>query len=342
MRTALPSLLLRQKAPPLVYGVLVAASFLVLETVGVYLLNHATPANACGVFYLLGIVVVSTIWGIGLAVFTSVASALAFAYFCSWPLPFMWARPETLIMISTFLVVALSANGLAFLARARAAEADQRREEAEASNVELAASRARIVTAADDARRRLERDLHDGAQQRLVSLGLELSAAQASVPAELAGLREQMSGIARGLTGVLQDLQEISRGIHPAILSQKGVGPALKSLARRSAVPVDLDFALDRRIPESAEVAVYYVVAEALTNTAKHARASHVDVFLQTAGANLHVSIRDDGIGGADFTKGSGLIGLTDRVEAVGGHLEICSDPGRGTSLLAVIPLAAE
>jgi signal transduction histidine kinase len=207
------------------------------------------------------------------------------------------------------------------------------------AHAQLSASRARIVAAADDARRRIERDLHDGAQQRLVSLGLQLRAAEASVPPEQHSLRAQISDIVSGLAGVSKDLQEISRGIHPAILSKGGLGPALKALARRSMVPVQLDLGVDPRLPESAEVAAYYVVAEALTNAAKHARASVVNVRVEAEDANLHLCIRDDGIGGADSRKGSGLIGLTDRVEALGGQMDVSSPVGGGTSLLVRIPI---
>jgi signal transduction histidine kinase len=209
------------------------------------------------------------------------------------------------------------------------------------ARAQLTASRARIVAAADDARRRLERDLHDGAQQRLVSLGLELRTAEASVPPELHQLKGQISHLVAGLAGVSEELHEISRGIHPAILSN-GLGPALKTLARRSTVPVQLELAVERQLPESAEVAAYYVVSEALTNAAKHARASEVDVCVDTDGANLRLTIRDDGIGGADLRKGSGLIGLTDRVEAHGGQMTISSQTGRGTSLLVTIPIKVE
>jgi len=207
------------------------------------------------------------------------------------------------------------------------------------AHAQLTASRARIVAAADDARRRIERDLHDGAQQRLVSLGLQLRAAEASVLPQQQALLEQISDIVSGLAGVSKDLQEISRGIHPAILSKGGLGPALKALARRSAVPVQLDLAVDPGLPESAEVAAYYVVAEALTNTAKHARASVVNVRVEAEDANLHLCIRDDGIGGADSRNGSGLIGLTDRVEALGGQMDVSSPLGSGTSLLVKIPI---
>jgi signal transduction histidine kinase len=206
---------------------------------------------------------------------------------------------------------------------------------------ELTASRARIVAAADGARRRIERDLHDGAQQRLVSLSLEMRTAEASVPPELHSFKEQISHLVSGLAGVSEDLQEISRGIHPAILSRGGLGPALKTLARRSAVPVELDVGVDRRLPDSVEVAAYYVVAEALTNAAKHAQASGVSVRVEAEGATLHLSIRDDGVGGADTANGSGLTGLVDRVEALGGQMTISSQPGRGTSLAVKIPLEA-
>jgi signal transduction histidine kinase len=208
-----------------------------------------------------------------------------------------------------------------------------------ATRAELIASRARIVAAADDARRRLERDLHDGAQQRLVSLALQLRLAEARVPTECAFVRDQLSDAVRGLTGVLTELQEISRGIHPAILSDGGVGPALKMLARRCSVPVTLDLAIERRLPESVEVGAYYVAAEALTNAAKHARASEVHVCAETDDATLTVLIRDDGVGGADPCNGSGLIGLIDRVEALGGHMKVVSPSAVGTTLHITIPL---
>ena len=208
-----------------------------------------------------------------------------------------------------------------------------------ATRAELIASRARIVAAADEGRRRLERDLHDGAQQRLVALGLQLRLAEASVPPDLHALGDHIGDIASELTGVTVDLQEISRGIHPAILSKGGIGPAIKTLVRRSAVPVTLELTIDRRLPDSVEVGAYYVVSEALTNAAKHSRASHVAVRGQARDDVLSLSISDDGIGGADFGKGSGLIGLRDRVEALGGRLRMVSPAGRGTSLDVSIPL---
>ncbi|MFC9762031.1 ATP-binding protein [Rhodococcus jostii] len=211
-----------------------------------------------------------------------------------------------------------------------------------ATRAELIASRARIVAAADEARRRLERDLHDGAQQRLVSLGLEVRMAEGSVPAEWVDVREQLSAIASGLTGVSEDLRELSHGIHPAILSKGGLGSAVRTLARRSAVPVSLDVALEGRFTESVEVAAYYVVAEALTNAAKHAHASEVAVSLRAEEGTVRLVIRDDGVGGASSGAGSGLIGLHDRVEALGGHMRITSPPGHGTTLDITIPVAGE
>jgi signal transduction histidine kinase len=211
-----------------------------------------------------------------------------------------------------------------------------------ATRAELIASRARIVASADDARRRLERDLHDGAQQRLVSLGMQARTVQESVPAELVDLKTELSDLVSGLTGVSTELQEISRGIHPAILSEGGLGPALNSLARRSTVPVSFDLAIEQRLPDSVEVAAYYVTAEALTNAAKHAQASEVSVRAETKAGTLHLSIRDNGIGGANSRKGSGLIGLKDRVETLGGEMTVTSPPGSGTSMSASIPLSPQ
>jgi signal transduction histidine kinase len=211
----------------------------------------------------------------------------------------------------------------------------------EAGRAELTASRARVVAAGDEARQRIERDLHDGTQQRLVSLGLELRAADAIVPPESDELRAQLARTAEGLAAALEDLQEVSRGIHPAILNKGGLEPALKALARRSAMPVELDIRGDRRLPEQVEVAVYYVASEAITNAAKHACASLVHIDLEVQDSVLRLAVQDDGTGGADPDHGSGLVGLRDRVEAIGGDLELTSPPGEGTSLRVTIPVPA-
>jgi signal transduction histidine kinase len=209
----------------------------------------------------------------------------------------------------------------------------------EQSREELAASRARIVAAGDQARRRIERDLHDGTQQRLVSLVLDLRAAEAAVPPERPELRAQLARVADGLTGALEELRELSRGIHPAILSEGGLGPALKALARRSAVPVELEVDVQARLPEPVEVAAYYVVSEALANAAKHAHASVAHVEAQARDGLLHLSVRDDGVGGAAPGGGSGLVGLADRVEALGGTIRVRSPAGRGTRLQIDLPI---
>ena len=203
----------------------------------------------------------------------------------------------------------------------------------------LTASRARIVAAADQARRRIERDLHDGAQQRLVSLALQLREAQAVLPPGAAEAVQRLDWAVAEVTGVLEELQEIGRGLHPAILTEGGLRPALRALARRSVVPVVLDVRMPGRLPEPVETAAYYAVAEALTNTAKHADASAAKVEVAVGEGVLRVSVRDDGCGGAGFGRGSGLVGLKDRVEALGGRIRLDSPPGAGSALNIALPL---
>jgi signal transduction histidine kinase len=485
--------LLRTTAPPIWVGIVVAAVAIAGETSLALLFRHQNPGETFETLYLFGILVVSAVWGLGLALATSVASVAALAYF--WPGGhFEPLAIDNGVIVVFFLIAALFMNFVAGLARKRAIDAEESRDkltvlasqqealrrvatlvargvdpsevfaavtkevglllgaeiarlvryEADGTGTvaaawrrtgdpvpvgsripiggivatpvlrsgkparitedsppelpkglysaagtpvlvagtlwgamtalspqyaplpegtearmaeftdlvgtaianaqdraDLMASRARVVAAADDARRRLERDLHDGAQQRLVALGLHLRMADESIPPELHEPKQQLSQITSELTDVSKDLQELSRGIHPAVLSQGGLNPALKTLARRSAVPVALDLAIERRLPDAVEVAAYYVVAESLTNADKHAEASEVNVGANTDDVNLHLSIRDDGIGGADTRKGSGLIGLKDRVEALGGDLQIVSNPGSGTSLDVTIPLEA-
>ncbi|GAB2839845.1 hypothetical protein GCM10027176_49750 [Actinoallomurus bryophytorum] len=206
------------------------------------------------------------------------------------------------------------------------------------SRAKLTAARARLVSASDETRRRIERDLHDGAQQRLVSLGLELRAAEGSIPDGHDVLRQRVAKTASGLSGVLEDLQEISRGLHPAILSRGGLHPAIKALARRSVVPVELDLHVARRLDERLEVAVYYIVAEAMTNATNHVDASVVRIHLHLDEDVIQMAVEDDGVGGAAVGGGSGLIGLKDRVEALGGTIDVRSPSGKGTSLQVRIP----
>jgi signal transduction histidine kinase len=496
LRGRLVAMVVRPQARPLGWGIVVATGFLLAETLTVLYLTRVAPENAFGAIFLLGVLVVSAGWHVGLAIATSIASTLVYLYF---------HMDGIAAALFVFLPLALLANLLAGQARLRAAEAEQRRHQAEVlarqqsalrhvatmvargadpaavypvtvtelargldaehvtvvrfepgpwctvlaahdepgrqtlrvgerleldgdsisgrirrtgvaarvddyesldgsvgdrirglgqrsgvgapitiddeprgavivgstrpgpmppdteervgdfadlvataianaeTRAELKASRARIVVASDQARRRFERDLHDGAQQRIVALGLGLRTVEASVPQENQAVRKQLDNVINGLADLYTNLQELSRGIHPAILSKGGLGPALRALARRSVVPVGVDVDVDRRLPESVEVAAYYVVAEALTNAAKHARASEATVRVGLVSDELRIEVADDGAGGATTTgEGSGLLGLRDRVEALSGHLDVSSPPGAGTTLTAQIPVAPE
>jgi GAF domain-containing protein len=222
-----------------------------------------------------------------------------------------------------------------------------------ATRAELIASRARIVAAGDDARRRIERNLHDGTQQRLIALGLDLRRIRAGVPDEA---RAGMDRMAEDLESIVADVRELSRGLHPPLLARGGLRPSLRALARRSPIPVEIDVELRERPPAAIETAVYYLVAEGLTNAIKHSEASVVSVAITADHAggpfgirldgrgvvtNLHVTIADDGVGGAEPSVGSGLMGLLDRVDALGGRFSLESPPGNGTRISVVLPLEA-
>ncbi len=206
------------------------------------------------------------------------------------------------------------------------------------ARAEVAASRLRIVAASDDTRRRIERDLHDGAQQLLVSLGLRLRTLAATVPPGEPQLRTEIDEIAGDVTQVIDELREMSHGIYPAALARAGLPAAIRTLGRRSQLPLRLDIRTEAPLSEPVQAAGYYVVAEAMTNAVKHASAKEVHVTLEDRPGWLRVVVQDDGVGGADPTSGSGLTGLRDRVEALGGRLEIISLPGEGTRLVADIP----
>ncbi|MGV9798264.1 GAF domain-containing protein [Mycobacterium sp. NPDC003449] len=523
LRARLLGFVLRPMAPPLRVGIAVAVALIAAETLLVYLLRQVAPESTFGAVFLLGVLIVSAGWGTGLAVTTSVVSAVVYVQFhMRTHGAFMLTRSQDVAAIAIFVPVALLTNVLVGQARLRTAEAERRRYQADraaasarqaqlliekshaavsalagqqaalrrvatlvaggsspeevypaaveelagglgmdhvalllypgdgtavvlasrdpsgatkltigerlplegssipatvaqtglparvddytdvggataarirsigvrsavgapvtvngqvrgmlcvgsarphafASDTEarvgdfadlvataignaqtraaLTASRARIVTAADLARRRFERDLHDGAQQRVVALGLAMRALEASLTGCHAELREQIDRIVGELSALSTELQEFSRGIHPAVLSKGGVGAAIRSLSRRSTVPVDLALDLAGPIPESVGVATYFVVAEALTNAAKHANATVVEIDIAVADGDVHLRIRDDGVGGAVTSGGSGLIGLTDRVEALSGRLTISSPIGAGTTITARIPL---
>jgi signal transduction histidine kinase len=206
------------------------------------------------------------------------------------------------------------------------------------ARADLAASRKRVVAAADESRRKIERNLHDGTQQRLVTLGLELRNAHDSCPG-LPDLKDQLSHMTEEVAGLLDELREISHGVHPAVLSQAGLGPALRSLARRAPLPVRVGIDVPGRLPEQLEVAAYYVVSEALTNAAKHSDAAAAEVTVTVGDGSLRVRVSDKGTGGADEAKGSGIVGLRDRVEALGGTMTLSSPAGAGTTLRAELPI---
>ena len=207
-----------------------------------------------------------------------------------------------------------------------------------ASVQELRASRARIVESADEARRRIERDLHDGAQQQLVTLALGLRTARSRLDRDPAQAGVLLDAAAQELDAAIQALRELARGIHPAVLSDRGLGSALEALAQRAPLPMELEGVPAERLPASIEAAAYFVVAEAITNVVRYARASHARVAVVRDGERVVVEIADDGVGGADPAKGTGLSGLADRVAALDGRLDVESAAGRGTMVRAVIP----
>ena len=222
--------------------------------------------------------------------------------------------------------------------KAQEAEVHRLNAELHARLEELAASRARIVTAGDVARRRLERNLHDGAQQRLVTLSLSLRVALAKLDSDPEAARAALADANDELSLALDELRELARGLHPAVLSDRGLRAAVETLAGRVPIPVEITDIPEERLPEPVEAAAYYLIAEALTNVTKYAQASTVRVRVAASDASVVVEVSDDGVGGADPAAGSGLRGLADRVETLGGSLEVVSPAGAGTSLRVEIP----
>jgi PAS domain S-box-containing protein len=206
------------------------------------------------------------------------------------------------------------------------------------ARADLSASRARLVKAGDEQRRKLERNLHDGAQQRLVSLALTIRLARRQLETKPEAVAASLEGAAKELDFALEELRELARGLHPAALTEQGLGPALSNLAKRLPIEVDVK-APDERLAENIEATAYYIVSEALTNVVKHAQATNVKVDMTLADDVLRFEVTDDGRGGADPFAGSGILGLRDRAEAVGGTLFVISPPGKGTVVTAQIPL---
>ena len=204
---------------------------------------------------------------------------------------------------------------------------------------QLAASRARVVAAGDGERRRLERNLHDGAQQRLVALAIGLRIIDRILDEDPDGAHEALARANEELSATLAELRELARGLHPAVLSDHGLEPAIRSLIQRAPLPVELTYEAVERPSDQVEVAAYYVIAESLTNVAKYANATVARVEVRALGDRLLIEVADDGVGGADLSKGSGLLGLEDRVAALGGRLHVESVPGEGTSVRADLPV---
>jgi signal transduction histidine kinase len=235
-------------------------------------------------------------------------------------------QPELLETVSAAAALALENQRLDAALRARVEE--------------LRTSRARIVEASYAARRRLERDLHDGAQQRLVALALDLRLARTKFDADPAAAAELLDASIAELAQATDELRELARGIHPAVLTDRGLGAALDALATRAPLPVELGSVPEERLPEPVETAAYFVVAEALTNVAKYAEATHAEVSVERANGTLRVEVRDDGVGGADPAAGTGLRGLADRIAALDGKLDVTSPSGSGTVVRAEVPCA--
>jgi signal transduction histidine kinase len=217
---------------------------------------------------------------------------------------------------------------------------EQRRARALRERVDdLRDARARIIAAADAERRRIERDLHDGAQQRMVALAVKLGIAEAKVGTDAEEAARLIAEARQEAQLAVKELRELARGIHPAVLSDRGLGPALEALAARAPVPVEVRGVPEEPLPRPVEAAVYFVTAEALTNVAKYAKADAASVALSIADDRVRLEIRDDGVGGAGSAVGGGVAGLCDRVEALDGELTVDSPPGGGTTVTAEIPL---
>ncbi len=290
-------------------------------TAVIYPLKHVAPADSLGVVYILAVLLISTTWGVWLGVITAVESALAFDYFHLPPVESLSIRHGSeWVGLVTFLITAILGGYVARVARSRS---------------ELVASRARIIAAADAARERLARDLHDGTQQRLVTTVVDLQLADQQFDRDAPAARELLQAALTEAGEALTELRELAHGVHPTILTNRGLGAAAAALAARSPLPVDV--AVDEeRYPPHVEAAAYFFIAEALTNAVKHAHATHVELNLQRRDGRLVIDVRDDGIGGADST-GSGIRGLRDRIEALGGRMHLASPAGHGTHLHATI-----
>jgi signal transduction histidine kinase len=287
----------------------------------IYPLKRVAPVDSLAVVYMVAVLVISATWGVWFGVIAAVASVLAFDYFQLPPSGTLSLRDgKDWVASATFVIAATLGGYAARVARTRS---------------ELIASRARIIAAADAARERLARDLHDGTQQRLVTTVVNLQLADQEFDRDAQGARELLQAALVEASDALSELREVAHGVHPGILTNRGLGAAATALAERSPLPVEVAIG-DERYPPHVEAAAYFFIAEALTNVVKHAHATHAELHVAHHDGDLVIDVRDDGVGGAD-SAGSGIRGLRDRIEAVGGQMRITSPPGRGTHLHAVI-----
>jgi signal transduction histidine kinase len=330
-------------------GLATAAAVVAAVTLLLYPLSDLDPGVSSGVLYVLGVLLVTTHWGLWLGLITSVASALALDYFHASPTDQLTAKePGDLVAIGVLLLTSVVASVIADRARQRAYEAEQRlaleeelraRESERIRLREVRASRARVLQAADRERRRLVRDLHDGAQQRLVHTVITLKLALRRLGTDAAPARELVGEALDQAQRATDELRELAHGILPAALARGGLRAGVESLASRMPLPVSIDVPA-ARFPSDAEATAYFVIAEGLTNVAKHAQAERAWVTIAERDERLAVEVRDDGIGGA-VAGGSGLLGMEDRLAALEGRLIIESPAGGGTLLAAWIPLSA-
>jgi signal transduction histidine kinase len=290
-------------------------------TVLIYPLKRVAPVDSLAVVYMVAVLLISATWGLWLGVICAVASVLAFDYFQLPPTGSLSLREgKDWVASATFVIAATVGAYGARVAHSRS---------------ELIASRARIIAAADAARERLARDLHDGTQQRLVTTVVNLQLADQQFERDAQGAQELLQAALAEASEALSELREVAHGVHPSILTNRGLGAAAAALAERSPLPVEAAVG-DERYPPHVEAAAYFFIAEALTNVVKHAQATHAELRVARRDGDLVIDVRDDGVGGAD-TAGSGIRGLRDRIEALGGQMQIASPPGHGTHLHAAI-----
>jgi signal transduction histidine kinase len=299
----------------------VATGAVAVCTALIYPLKQVAPVYSLGVIYMVVVLLVSATWGVGLGVTAALESVVAFDYFHLPPVGELSVRRGSdWVAIATF-VIAASIGG--YLQRATRSRSD------------LIASRARIIAAADAARELLARDLHDGAQQRLVTTYLNLQLADQEFERDSKSAHELLQAALAEAKEALTELRELANGLHPRILTTRGLGAAAAALAARNPLPIEVAVG-DERYPPQVEATAYFFIAEALTNVAKHAQASHAELDVHQDDGLVVIDIRDDGVGGAD-ADGSGIRGLRDRIEALGGQVALDSPPGQGTHLRATI-----